>query len=162
MKSENRKLFRFLLVLIISLLLLAACSTKTTEPTNPPVQQPNQPTVTADPKMGMVVGVLKLKGKPVPFVALGLADVLKDAQGLEVATSYDRSSAPQVDTEADGSFAFMNVKPGRYGLIYANEPETYLLLKPGDPDIQEAVLVTVTAGQKIDLGVLDFNDLPGN
>ena len=161
MNLPNWRMLRFLLVSSILLSLLAACSASPTQPTQAvEAGATKQPAETADPGMGAVVGTLKYKGKPLSLVTLGLANVIKDAQGLEVATQFDRAFSPQTSTQANGSFEFLNLKPGRYGLIYANGPETYLLLKPGDPNIQEAILMTVTAGQKVDLGVLDFDNLP--
>ncbi len=131
----------------------------------PAGEQPVQNTesvlqATQDPQLGAVTGIMKYKGKPVDGVSLGLANVIKNAQGTEIATSFDRTTAPQANTGKDGSFAFVNVKPGRYGLIYANLPETYLLLVPGDPNIVQAILVSVEAGQQTDIGILDFDELP--
>lgn len=126
----------------------------------PTASQPTAVEVTQDLQLGMVTGTMQLQGKPVRGVLLGLANVLKDANGTEIATSYDPVGGPQTTTRQDGSFTFNNVKPGRYGLIYANLPETYLLLVPGNPKIQQAILVTVTAGQQSDLGLLNFEQLP--
>jgi hypothetical protein len=114
--------------------------------------------VTPNPTMGQVSGEILLKGKPLPFQTFFLADVLKDNKtGMELATSLDRSTAPKTISNENGVFSFMNVPPGRYGLIFISATDTYLLLYPGK---QEAILVTVEAGGKIDLGVLDFEDLP--
>lgn len=114
--------------------------------------------VTPDPMMGQVTGEILLKGKPLPYQLFFLADVLKDNKtGMELATALDRSSAPSTVSNEEGVFNFANVPPGRYGLIFINATDTYLLLYPGK---QEAILVTVEEGGKIDLGVLDFDDLP--
>lgn len=114
--------------------------------------------VTPDPTMGHVTGEILLNGKPLPYQMFFLANVLKDSKtGMELATSLDRSVAPRTFSDEKGVFDFANVPPGRYGLILLNGTDTYLLIYPGK---QEAILLTVEAGGKIDLGLLDFEDLP--
>ncbi len=170
MKLFNRSLMLFLTPALLLLVLLTSCvanpgvSSLPGNPTGYPAgdgiqSQPVEKSTIA-PSLGVVTGVLQLKGKPVEGTSLGLGEVVKDTNGVEIATSYDRINSPQASTAADGSFTIINAPPGRYGLIYANGPETYLLLKPGNPDKKEAVLISVSAGQKVDLGVLNYTELP--
>jgi hypothetical protein len=51
----------------------------------------------------------------------------------------------------------MNVPPGRYVLIIDNVTSVSLLM---DPTGNQAILLTLEPGDKKDLGVLDYTDLP--
>jgi hypothetical protein len=174
---------RFFLASVLLLALLAACSAQPT-PTSAPTSASTQaayPSVsetkptdsgyplpkaseniqvvpTTQPGSGVVIGKLMLKGKPLVNNAIGLGQVLKSDSGAELATAFDRIASPQTSTGPDGSFIFVNVPPGRYGLIFTETPETYLLLKPG---LEEAILVAVDADKTSDLGTFDFASLPG-
>lgn len=115
------------------------------------------PTVTADATKGLVKGAIYLNGKPVGNAILSLADVLKAENGEEY-TAVERSKSQKTTTQPDGSFSFRNVPPGRYALVYSIVVESYLLYKPGKTD--EAILLDVAEGQDVDLGKLDFDELP--
>ena len=91
------------------------------------------------------------------YSTLFLADVLVDEKtGIEISAALDRSIAPKTITDENGEFTFSNVRPGRYGLILIVGTEIYLLLYP---DSELGVLLTVEFGE-IDLGILDYSDLP--
>ncbi len=122
-----------------------------------PIVVQNIATPTTAAGTGKVTGKMLLKGVIVKNVALGLGAVLKSKEGAELVTSFGRPQSPTADTRDDGTFTFVNVPPGRYGLIFADLPETYLLIYPGKKD---AILMTVEAEKTLDLGVLDFADLP--
>ena len=100
---------------------------------------------------------MQLDGNPVSNAILTLADVIKSAEGGEY-TAVEREISPKTTTGLDGSFSFRNVPPGRYALVYSIVIESYLLYKPGAT--KEAILVAVVEGQEIDLGTLNFDDLP--
>ncbi len=130
----------------------------TIDPSYPaPAVVENLVTPTTAPGTGKVTGKMLLKGVVVKKVALGLGAVLKSKDGAELGTSFGRPQSPTADTRDDGAFTFVNVPPGRYGLIFADLPESYLLIYPGKKD---AILMTVEAEKTLDLGVLDFADLP--
>jgi uncharacterized protein YceK len=88
-----------------------------------------------------------------------LANTLKNSEGQEISTSLDPTTAPLAVSDPDGSVVFHNVKPGRYGLMLSSGMDTYLLLNPNDG---KAILLTVKADDKIDLGDLKFTNLPVN
>jgi hypothetical protein len=179
--GKNRMVFNKLIGIIL-VLFITSCSAaqpttankvdlKVPSTTNPSTSYPYpavsektiilRETLTPDPQTGRVEGFLYFKGKPKVSTELALAHVVTDTSGQEIATAFDRANSPMTNTSDNGYFLFENVKPGRYGLIYADLPETYLLLKPGDSATQEAVLLTVEAGSVFDLGKLDYDQLPG-
>jgi hypothetical protein len=158
---------RFYRIIAIALFTIAltACITGTPEVLKEKtIEQGEQDVPTAptqDPAYGSLIGVLQLKGEAVESVTLGLANVIIDAEGQEIATSFNRNEAPITVTSSDGRFLFENINPGRYGLIYASLPESYLLLIPNNSAIQEAVLMTIEAGKETNLGILNYSELPG-
>lgn len=127
-----------------------------------PVTTSSQPTaidVTQDAAMGRVSGTILLNDKPVNNLRLFLADILLGGDGVEVATSLDRSVAPTTLSNEGGEFTFFNVPPGRYGLMLYEGVNSYLLL---DPSNGEAILISVEAGDELDLGIFRYTDLPIN
>lgn len=118
------------------------------------------PSPTADSADGLVKAVIFNNGQPVPYVVFFLADVMKDPKtGMELGTSLDRNVAPKSVSDKDGKIEFVNVKPGRYGLVLLDGTTTYLLLNPADG---QAILLSVNAGETVDLKQLNFNNLPIN
>ena len=115
------------------------------------------PTWTPDAQLSQVIGRLLLRGKPVADLNLYLGGTIKDSQGLEFAASLNRLQDPTALTDKDGNFHFMNVPPGRYVLIIDNVTSVSLLM---DPTGNQAILLTLEPGDKKDLGVLDYTDLP--
>lgn len=112
-----------------------------------------------DPDLGSVTGVLLTNNTPVVNATLYLAEVLKDDQGRESVASFDRVNSPRTFTDAQGRFRFVNVPPGRYGLVLDKILDSYLL---NDPETGGQFLITVEVGQEADLGELDHEDLPVN
>jgi hypothetical protein len=112
---------------------------------------------TLDNTLGIVIVKILLNEKPVPETLFFLADVLKSEEGLEIATSLDRSTAPRAFSDEEGLVRFINLQPGRYGLILYEGMNSYLLLNPNDG---QAILVTVDSNNVIDLGTMRFFDLP--
>lgn len=121
-----------------------------------PVDTP-EPMSTQDPVLGSAKGMLLLNSKPVQNCLLFLSDIAKDSQGKEVLVSVDYMTKNRTTTSNDGSFIFVNIPPKRYALVLVVIPNSYLLLRPGK---QEAVTLTVESGKTVDLGRLDFDDLP--
>lgn len=124
----------------------------------PPVaetQEVIQPT--QDNTLGSVTVKILLNDQPIPETLFFLADVLKSAEGLEIATSLDRTTAPRAFSDEEGIVRFINLPPGRYGLILYEGMNSYLLLNPNDG---QAILVTVNSNREIDLGTMRFLDLP--
>ncbi|MES4787709.1 MAG: hypothetical protein C4294_20005 [Nitrospiraceae bacterium] len=119
------------------------------------------PTVTPDPKLGSIKGVLMVRKdgaeKPVVNGNLYLADIKKDASGKEVGATFDRISSPRAFTDGEGRFMFSNVQPGRYGIVFDVIRNSYMLRQPTDGS---DLIVTVTPGSQRDLGRLVYDSLP--
>ncbi len=115
------------------------------------------PTPTADPTMGTVTGKLLLNNKGVGDVLLYLAEVLKDKTGKDIVAGLDRTNSPNIRTNSEGTFTFVNVKVGRYALILDVVTNQYMI---NYPDKETPILVDVQAGQVVDLGTMDYDTLP--
>jgi hypothetical protein len=122
-----------------------------------PQNQPQKPTQTSDASMGQVQGRLSLRGKPVAGVNIYLGEVIKDSSGREIVASLNQKKDPNSLTDQDGVFNFVNIAPGRYAIIVDNVTSAFMLMDPKD---QKAMLLTLQPGDKIDLGKLDYSDLP--
>jgi hypothetical protein len=115
------------------------------------------PTVNAD--LGIVTGTLTVSGEPLQYANLFLAEMIKAENGQEIAAGKDPVTAPATQTDDKGKFRFINVKPGRYGLVYDVGVNSFLLLLPDNSN--QAVIVEVTADKKdVDIGALNYPDLP--
>jgi hypothetical protein len=125
----------------------------------PSVVEPvsGQPTVTASVGLGTVRGKLLFNGAPVSQTNLFLAQVIADANGLKFAAGLNPFTDPMSVTEEDGSFEFRNVTPGEYTLILDQSTSMYILYTP---DTQDGLIFDVENGSVVDLGVLDYDDLP--
>ncbi len=115
------------------------------------------PTVTPAPDTGVVVGVILYNGEPVARYTLYLAEVIKDEQGQDSVAALKRISSPRTATNDQGQFVFLNVPPGKYGLVLDLVQSAYLL---HDPKSNEQIILTVTANEEVDIGTFDFEDLP--
>jgi hypothetical protein len=171
-----------LLLVIICTVSLAACTTNPSSPTiasntqepgypSPPIQiettsypsptiilKSSNANLTPDPALGKVTGKILFKDKPMVNMNLYLGKVLTDDKGVEFVTSLNPSTDPTCITDVEGNFSFINVPSGRYGLIVDNSSNVFLLLDPTDSN--KAMLLTIDAGTKIDLGTLSYTDLP--
>lgn len=155
--------------LCVMFLSLVGCSVPAPSPTsgtplasplNSPIAQPSvsvAPLPTQDPTLGSVIGTLLEQGQPVAGRVLYLAEVVKDASGKETAAGYDRANSPRTTLQADGSFRFVNVPPGRYSLVMDLVRQAYMLKNPKD---QSDLIADVKVGGTANLGVLDFTQLP--
>jgi hypothetical protein len=118
---------------------------------------PAAPTPTQDPSLGRVQGKYLIEGKASSGFILNLASVVKDNQGQEIVVHFNRVDAVKTVPDEKGDFVFVNVPPGRYGLVYDRISESYLM---NWPDKEESILITVEAGKTVDLGVLNFPEPP--
>lgn len=117
---------------------------------------------TQDASLGSIKGSLFASApeagkKPTDGVVLYLGSILRNADGREELVSLDRIAAPRADVISDGSFVFVNVPPGRYGLIADIDIQLILLNKPGDGS---EFIIEVEAGKQTDVGELVYTDLP--
>lgn len=115
------------------------------------------PTWTTAPGTGVVSGVLKVHGKPVKGILLYLGTFLKNSAGQEFTAVVEPAKSPSTNTDESGNFTFINLQPGRYSLIMDNVAKQYLLYKPNSKDY---IAIDLPAGGKVDLGTLDYSDLP--
>lgn len=114
------------------------------------------PTPTLDASLGQVKGRLLEAGKPVQGVYVSLAAVKADENGQDL-VAKSTNEDPTSSLQPDGSFLFFNVPDGRYGLIVDFVLNAFLL---GDPKDQVPLLFNVVNGQTVDLGDLNYDDLP--
>jgi hypothetical protein len=112
---------------------------------------------TADSTKGNVTFIVNYKDTPLANYSFFLADVLKGADGNEMATALDRVNSPHAVSNPDGKVVFYNVEPGRYGLMIIEGMNSYLLLNPFDGNSQ---IIEVSDNKTTDLGVLNYSDLP--
>jgi hypothetical protein len=115
------------------------------------------PDPTQDPKLGIVHGKMLLLGKPYTEGQIYLSEVIKDNQGTELVVGFDRTSVIRGALDGSGSFAIKNVPPGRYGVVLDKVSNAFLLMKPGK---DESFIIDVVEGQNLDLGTLDYPNLP--
>jgi len=104
--------------------------------------------------LGIVTGRLLVDNKPAANVILYLAEVTKDNLGVERIASFSRANSPKAYTDGDGQFYFIDVPPGKYGLILDIVASAFLLHIPGT---EEQLLITVIAGEQVDLGDLQYD-----
>ena len=114
-----------------------------------------------DPTKGSASGILMLENNQgassVANAILYLAETLRGDSGEESLAAFDRVRSPRTQTDDQGRFVFMNVQPGKYGLVLDTVVNSYLLLWPGE---QEAILIEISKGETVDLGTLTFDSLP--
>jgi len=115
------------------------------------------PVPTPKPGSGGVVGLILVNEKPVPDLMIYLAEVMVDDEGQERVASYDRSNSPRAYTNGEGQFVFSNIQPGRYGLILDTVLSSFLLF---EPDGENPLLIEVKAGELVELGEINYDELP--
>lgn len=117
----------------------------------------SEPTWTLEPNTGIVTGVLLLNDKPVKNIRLYLGDIISTKSGQDISAAVDPATSPTTFTDGLGNFTFLNVKMGRYSLILNNAINSYIIDKPGT---QMSFIIEVTPNGKIELGNLNYQDLP--
>jgi hypothetical protein len=93
-------------------------------------------------------GVVPLAGR-----ILFLGRVISDASGVEGLVEVDRLTAPNAVLNANGEFAFVDVAPGRYGVMLDTVQGPQLLT---DPVTGVSMVVEAVAGQVVDIGEKTF------
>jgi hypothetical protein len=111
-------------------------------------------TWTPDSSLGIVTGVLEINNKVSAGQNLYLAPVLKDNTGAEIVASLDRTQDPATISLEGGKFTFINVPPGRYGVIFDIGSMAFLI---PDKDGVYSLIITVTATETTDLGIVNIN-----
>lgn len=160
--------------LAVALLALAACQSQAANPPATPAvivltpaatapalpPTPSGPTPSAD-QVGTVTGQLvRLHGSATPEEALELriylGTVHQSENGKDALVGASRDTSPFAQTDLEGNFTFVNVPPGRYGLML-DTPDGLVLLN--DPKTGGDMIVEVMAGKTSQMGRMEF-DLP--
>jgi protocatechuate 3,4-dioxygenase beta subunit len=116
------------------------------------------PTQTTNPEYGIVTGTILLAGNPVAGKILYLAELIVSTDGQEIAAGLNPASSPMAITDENGYFKFVNVQPGRYGMIIDTGISSSLVMMPNSPN--EAIKIQVESKSKIDMGTMDYTELP--
>lgn len=117
----------------------------------------NAPLVTPDPSKAVVTGRLLLNGTPVTEGIIYLSEIISDNEGTEIVAGFSRESPLRGDMDSTGAFKVVNVLPGRYGVVYDLVSDAVLLNAPGK---DESFIITVSEGEALDLGDLNYLVLP--
>lgn len=131
-------------------------------PIRSPLVSPAVNVPTPDPTQGGARGQLLVRVKggaelPVRGEVLFLAPMLRSVEGIEGFAALDRLSNPRTQTDENGNFWFYNVPPGRYGLVFDQVPQAFLLNRPPKGD---SLVIEVTAGKVTDVGRLVYDEFP--
>jgi hypothetical protein len=133
-----------------------------------PVPEPVVPTVNSEPlqipepsssEVGVVSGTLfrtdNMGGQqPLVGSTIYLGVVLPDqASGTDLLVALDKNEAPRTSTNGLGQFAFVDVPPGRYGLMVDTINGAVLL---GQPDTGADMIVEVVGGQTFEMGEMGY------
>lgn len=110
---------------------------------------------------GSIIGrilVVKPEGEiEVADMIIGLAEVIRDENGVARVGGYEPSRAPRASTDAYGRFIFNDVKPGTYTLILDAIVTQYQL---ADEKSGNTIMTDVKAGEVADLGTMEYSSLP--
>lgn len=117
----------------------------------------SKPSPTPDPEAGSVSGRILRNNDPAVDITLYLAEVLKDSQGNELIASFSKADSPRTNTDAEGYFTFVNIAPGKYGLVLDTVVDSYLLHYP---DNDKEIIIAVEKGKEVDIGELSYDSLP--
>ncbi len=128
------------------------------DPAMQPATPVAPPTPTADPALGMVTGRLLQGNQVAKDVSLYLAEIKADAKGNELVASFSAGTSPRTETGSDGSFVFVNIKPGRYAMILYTGLNGFLMNKP--ETTKQPITFTVEGGKTVELGDLAYDSLP--
>jgi hypothetical protein len=103
---------------------------------------------------GIVTGKILIEGSREPYLGanLFLGEVVDATQpGYPPLIGYSENSDPKAVIAQDGSFLFLNIKPGRYGIVMVNPLSANLIQ---NLDTGDTLIITVEAGKENSLGEL--------
>lgn len=146
---------------LIALILLMSCDAVSPTPGTSPLDSPlTKPLAPAEPKqvtltdssLGGVTGrfILQSTGQPTGGFAIYLGEQLPLEPGPAYAVTVQQNSSPKAVTDADGRFAFADVKPGTYALVLWTPFNSVVVPDPNDP--AKELQVVITAGQVTQIG----------
>lgn len=130
------------------------------EPTMPVSTEPLVVPAPSSNQVGVVTGtILRIteSGQQEPFTGgvIYLGPVLAADTGDEVMVAVDKNTAPQSAFNIFGEFVFVDVPPGRYGLMVDVVQGTVLLNDPSGANNGD-LIIEVVGGDTIDLGELAY------
>ena len=173
-RSADRHRWLTRLPLILALLLtpvIAACGQDTPVPTTIPTDPSVSPTEEAsdtltspiptpigelpdpEPGTGHVLGTLTSgdDGEPVAMATLFLGELLGEDDSV-TGMGLEPDRAPHAETGTGGEFVFLDVPPGRYGLIWWRSHRESYALSAKDQESGEFLIVVVEEADVTDLG----------
>jgi hypothetical protein len=109
---------------------------------------------TPEDDSGIVTGKLLVEGSREAYLGanLVLGEVVDaDQPGYPPLVGYSEDSDPKAVLAKNGSFLFVNIPPGKYGIVMTNPLVTNLV---EDPKSGETLIIKVEAGKITDLGEL--------
>jgi hypothetical protein len=120
---------------------------------SPAVGREPEPVPTPGDETGVVHGELYNLDTDEPIyegITVYLSNVIPTDNPEMDAVSLDPASDPNVIPDREGGFAFADVPPGRYGIVVQGPLNKYVARYADDQ--QEDVIITVEAGQTVELG----------
>jgi len=160
------KLFRVAFLLFFSLsacLITSSCSVfnggkPANEGANPASDQNGACSdPTRDPNKAVVQGRLLLNGKPYTQGVIYFSPTIKDKAGNDIIVGLDRQSLLRDYLDTNGNFKIWNIPPGKYGIVLDLITHGALL---NYPDKEQTYIVDITKGQNLNLGDLNYSNLP--
>jgi hypothetical protein len=151
--SKNKAAF---LVALIFLLALSSCKSPAATSTGGNASSTLTPLAVLTPSSGLSVvgGLLLEKGTQKPpqegYLYLGEVSTMTNGEPI---VHLERSTAPYAYPASNGEFVFMNVKPGKYGLVYYTPEFNFLI---DNPKGAGSMIFDVTTDQVIDLGTVEI------
>jgi hypothetical protein len=124
-----------------------------------PVRSTDQPFVvpTADADSAVLFGRILDEDTGLPMVdqSIYLGEKIMMTPGPGYSVGVQEKSSPHTLTNGNGQFVISDIPPGTYVLMVWTPFATSFVI---DPKTQEVYELTFTAGQSVDLGVLEATD----
>ena len=154
------------LIVILTLISVSGC-TSTEKETNTPSTRPTQENQKTKfetpyiPEPGLnestITGVLQVKGEPLISEVLYLAEIIYIDDETPYLAGFDRNVNINTQTNGNGRFIFTHVPVDEmYALVLDRFHISVLLKNPSD---EKDLLFTPSAGEVLDLGVLNYDSL---
>jgi len=158
-----RRLFLVTLSLIVSMACISACNR---QPVEGPVSSTRSPDASASTTQTAVIystpapGLAVVRGRLIesatqkvpPEGDLFLGEIRGMDNGKPI-IRLERTTAPYAIPAPNGDFFFLNLKPGKYALIFFTPELNFLVDKPGS---NESMIFDVLPDQVLDLGKIEI------
>jgi len=157
----HRRILALIKSLIVSTLCISACrSSGTLLPTAKTSEPSTTPTIgtlilAQTPSFGLAIvrgRIIEIQSKKAPAESvLYLGEVKSLSNGLPV-IRLERDTAPHAIPAQNGEFLFLDVEPGRYGLVLYTPEFSFLV---DDPNTAKNFLLDISPNQVLDLGTIE-------